>query len=454
MNLYDRNLMVNILEAKLLETFDDYYPQNYYNNRMINYLYRYIRLNTYTGEHDNLLRQFVDLKLSDEDFKNVKIKENTDRKTYTLTCDNGFTSAMQDTINLIMKEYYNYDYTVLSEDRIEVRVNFGWLPQTAVSTLNLINDECLIDYYIDGITLRPNTYGKQTSTHDYLHDSGFTHNFLSQYSHRYITSGGTTVPNSGYVCYLIDSIKAFDTVMFFADLAAMGLDSDDIEKPKFKVATLLTELRGSKGGTLNRIVEFDLDNFFYELGPYVRSYLTTEKSALVIQVPYEYASDEYFYLFDVSTSVKIAHNNNFDENHQDNYFVAFSNPNFDSMFTKYKLKNRDVLVDGIINNYHKFSDVFVQYILGNFIWRTSDSKLIAYSQNLMNALFANSDLVANGVWSDALSTLVVRYKKNSDDIITLFDDDVIDINTEIKMIHDYKNMFLDLDPNEQLFNEW
>ena len=43
MKLYDRNLMVNILEAKLLESFDDYYPQNYFNNRMINYLYRYIR---------------------------------------------------------------------------------------------------------------------------------------------------------------------------------------------------------------------------------------------------------------------------------------------------------------------------------------------------------------------------------------------------------------------------
>lgn len=453
MKLYDRNLMVNILEAKLLESFDDYYPQNYFNNRMINYLYRYIRANTYTGEHDQLLRQFVNLQLHDNEFKTTDVRENTDRKTFTLTCDSGFTSSMQDKINLIIKEYYNYDYVVLSENRIEVRVNFGWLPQTAASTLNLINDECLIDYYIDGVTLRPNSYGKQSSTHDYLHDSDFTHDFLSQYTHRYITSGGSSKPNSGYVCYLVDNIKAFDTVMFFADLKAMGLDGD-AEKPKFKVATLLTELRGSKGGTLNRIVEFELDNFFYELGPYVRNYLTAEKSALVIQVPYEYAVGDYYYLFDVSTSVQIAHNNNKDANHQDNYFVAFNNPNFDNMFIKYKLKDKNTLIDNIINKYSDISKIYTQYILGNFIWKSSDSKLIAYAQNLMNTLYGNANLVANGVWSDELSNLIVKYKKNNKSYISMFDDDVLDISTEIIMINEYKLLYIDLDPNEQLFNEW
>lgn len=61
MKLYDRNIIVNILEAKLLSTFEDYCPQGEYNNRFIQYLYKYIRLNTYTGEHDSLLRQFVNL---------------------------------------------------------------------------------------------------------------------------------------------------------------------------------------------------------------------------------------------------------------------------------------------------------------------------------------------------------------------------------------------------------
>lgn len=454
MRLYEKNLMINILESRLLGTFDEYYPQNIYNNRMIQYLYKYMRLNTYTGEHDQLLREFVNLQLTDSEFKSVDIKENTDRKTYVLTCDSGFTSSMQDKINLIVKNYYNYEYTVLSENRIVIKVNFGWLPKTAASFINLINNECLIDYYIDGITLRPNTYGGSVATHNYLHDSGFTHDFLSQYTHRYISSGGTNIPDSGYVCYLVDSIKAFDTIMFFADLKAMGLDGEEVEKPKFKVATLMTELRGSKGGTLNRIVEFDLDNFFYELGPYTRTYLTAEKSALVIQVPYEYAIDEYFYLYDVSTSVQISHNNNKDVNHQDNYFVNFNNENFDNMFLRYKLKNKDLMVDTIIEHNDEFEQTYIQYILGNFIWVTSDSKLIVYAQNLINTLFGNSDIIANGIWSDELSNLITRYKAGNNTSMTVFDDDVIDINTEISMINEYKLTYVGLDPNEELFSEW
>lgn len=38
--------------------------------------------------------------------------------------------------------------------------------------------------------------------------------------------------------------------------------------------------------------------------------------------------------------------------------------------------------------------------------------------------------------------------------MTVFDDDVIDINTEISMINEYKLTYVGLDPNEELFNEW
>lgn len=448
MQMYERSLLINILEAKLLESFNEYYPQGIYNNTFIKYIYKYIRENTYTGEHDELLRELVDLQLHDSRFSNMIIKENTDRKSYILTEDNEFTAEMQEVITTLVKKYYNYTYKVISKNRIEFVINFGWLPQTAISTLNLINDENIIDYYIDGITLRKNTHSG--NTHDYLNEMGFTHSDLSNYTHAYISGNG--YPDSGYVCYYIDSLKAFDTVMFFANKAAMGFE-DGEEMPKFKVASLLTELRGSKGATLNRIVEFDLDNFFYELGPYARTYLSTEKSALIIQVPYEYASDDFYYLYDVSTSVQINNKNNADENHQDNYFVAFNNENFENMFLRYKLKNRDSIINAVINHNTEFSLIYEQYILGNFIWKTSDSKLIAYAQNLINTLFGNTQLISNGVWSDDLSVLVSRYKTNSNTTFSIFDDDVIDISTEINMINDYKLIF-NLDPNEELFNEW
>lgn len=422
MKMYSKSFLINILEAKLLDTFEDYYPQGQYNNIFISYLYQYIRQNTWSGEHDQLLRDLTNLTLKDEAFANTSVREYTDRQTYVLTDDTGFTSEMKSKIALIVKEYYNYAYKVDSTNRIEIQVKFGWLPPNAASWLNLLNDECIIDYYVDGTILRPNTHS---------------------------TLGGR--PDSGFVCYRIKGIKQYDTAMFLYDEEKMNLDKDE-PTPKFIVASLLDELEGSKGATLNRIVEFELDNFFYEIGPYARNYLTAQDSSIIIQVPWELAVGEYYYLFDVTNAINIAHNNNADANHQDNYFVAFNNPNYDNMFTKYKLKDKNALIDKIIGDNNELNDTLVQFLLGDFIWKTSDSKLIAFAQNLVNALFINSQLVPNGVWDDNMSLLVTRYKTGSGNS-SIFDDDVIDKETEIAMTSEYKTT-LRLDPNEELFNEW
>ena len=417
MEIYSKNLLINILEAKLLESFEEYSPQGQYNNKFIEYLYKYIRENTYSGEHDGLLRQLVELKLNNKLFENIKIKEHTDRQTYTLTEDDGgITNEMLTEIFKIVKEYYNYKYKVISENRVEFIVKFGWLPPTTASWLNLINDECIIDYYIDGITLRPNI-----------------HSIL----------GGS--PDSGYVCYRIKNIQEYDTVMFLANLNDIPSDT------KIKVASLLTDIEGSKGATLNRVVETTIDNFFYELGPYNQNYLSTKYSSLIIQIPYEYAVEDSFYLYDVSNLVSINNSNNPDPNNQDNFFVAFSNPNFNEMFIKFNIKNVDRVVKKILSSGRGLSTELIQYLLGDFIWKTSDSKLIAYAQNLINTLFTNAQLKPNGVWSNELSELVIRYKTGSP--TEMFNDDVIDKSVEESMLNQYKLIY-NLDPNEELFNEW
>ena len=420
MKLYDKNLIIYLLEARLLEAYDDYYPQGQYNNKFITYLYRYIRENTYVGEHDELLRQLIKMKSDNEKlFKNTKIEEKSNRRTYVITDETGISQEMKNKIAEILYEYHNYKYDILSENRIEFTVGFGWLPQNTASWLNLINDEDIIDYYIDDITLRPNTHSM---------------------------AGGR--PDSGYVCYLIKNVQEYDTLMFLANKDLMEIENISI--PKFKIASILTDIRGTKGATLNRIVDFDLCNFFYEVGPYNRNYISTTKTSLIIQVPYDYAVGDYYYLYDVSNSVKIG-NNNADANHQDNYFVSFDNENFKSMFSKFRLKNVDRLVNKIFSETDKLSESLIQFLFGDFIWKTSDSKLIAYSQNLINYLYGNAQLTANGVWSDSLSNLITRYKTGN--IESYFDDDVIDKTTEEAMIAQYKRG-TNLDPNEQLFNEW
>lgn len=424
MKMYEQSFLVDIIEYKLLNFFDNYYPQGQYNNIFISYLYQYIRDNTYSGEHNELLKQLIDLKHTNQFFNNVDIKEKVDRQTYSLTTKDNteFDTAALTNIADLVKQYYNYHYTLISPNRIEFMVNFGWLPPNTASWLNLLNDECLIDYYIDGTILRPNT-----------------HSIL-----------GSNRPDSGFVCYRIPNLREYDTVLFAYDKDSMSVE--DIENiPEYKVASLLNKLEGSKGATLNRVVEFDLDNFIYELGPYNRNYLSTTNSSLIIQVPYEYAVGDFYFLYDVSNMVKINPNNNVDPNNQDNYFVAFNNPNFDNMFLKNNLGDKDILIDRITKK-NDFDTILQQYLFGDFIWRTSDSKLIAYAQNLLNSIYGNTQLLHNGIWSDTMSNLIMRFRGANNN--SIFDDDVISKSVEIDMLFKYKQYHPNLDPNEELFNQW
>lgn len=420
MIISDKTMLFDAMEARLLDYFEDYNPQGYYNNKFVNYLYKYIRDNTYSGEHNDLLSDFNKLISYNELFKNTKVKEFTDRQTYQFTDDTGITNEMLTLIIQILSKYYNYKFTLISENRVEVVVRFGWLPNNTTSWLNIIDgDSQIVDYYIDGVTLRPNKYTRNPA-----------------------------IPDSGYVCYLIENVKAYDTIMFLFDKAKLKDKSVNI-----KVATLLTELRGSKGATLNRIAESNTkENFFYELGPYNQNYLTATYSALVIQIPWSYAVDEYYRLYDVTYNVKINPNNNPDPNNKDNFFVLFNDPDFDYMFSKLAIKNLNYIIDIMINKTDILDDVFVQYFFGDFIWKTSDSKLIAYIQNLINTLYKNAHIIVNGVWSDELAQFITRFKQSSSS--SIYNDDVVDKITEEAMLHTYSSYYKNLDPNEELFTEW
>ena len=413
MKMYERSLVTDIIETKILQEYSEYYPQSQYNNVFIQYLYRYLRDNTYTGEHNKLYLQLLSLKKLSS---TLKVKESTDRRTYTITDDNGITSEINNEIVSILKQYYNYNYIVKSNNRYVFEVYFGWLPPNAGSWLNLLNSETLIDYYIDGITLRPNTH---------------------------TAYGGA--PDSGYVCYRITGIHEYDTIMFLIN-EALQIEG------KITFASLLTELEGTKGATLNRIAEVEPENALYELGPYSQNYLSADNSSLIIQVPYDYAISEAMYVFDVSRSVLINPKNDPNNpNNVVNYYVAFNDPDYDNKFIFNDLNKKTV--EKIINSNTDILDTtLIQYIFGDFIWKTSDSKLITYAQNLINALFPSAVLIPDGVWSDSLSEYVRKFKENYS-INSLFDDDVIDKATEELMTTMYKRTFLNRDPND-LFKEW
>ena len=417
MKLYERSLIINILEAKILEAFEEYSPQGQYNGVFVSYLYKYIKNSIYSGNHNNFFSSLMNLKRNDSDFKTTKFEEKVNKKTFVITDDNGITNSMYTKLLNIFKNYYNYTVVVNSTNRVVIDVNFGWLPTTTISWLDLFNEDNLIDYYIDGITLRANTYN--------------------------ITSN---IPDSGYRCYRIPNIKEYSTMLFLYD-NSVELPTDK----QFSVATLLNELESNKGATLNRIVDFDLTDFFYEVGPYSQNYISAEKSSLIIQVPYELTGyDNYYHLYDVSSSVKIDNENVKDEpNNKNNFFVSFENENFDKMFTRYDLKNREELIEDILNENNDFDLVLFQYLLGDFIWKTSDSKLIAYAQNLINIAY-NKSFMSNGVWSDSFGSIIRMYKKSKG----LNVDDVLDKETEEYLLADFRLKMPNSDPNEVLFNEW
>lgn len=417
MELYKQSFYIDIVESRLLESYPDYAPQGQYNNKYISCLYRYLKDNLYVGTHTQLYNELQRLRSISE---SLIVEKATDRQTYTLTDKNGISKDIAKSVTSILKKYNNYKYIVNSEDMIKFKVNFGWMPPNSSSYLNLLNEETIIDYYIDGVTLRPN-----------IHKS---------YNGR---------PDSGYICYKIDGVRQYNTIMFL-------LDKDLNMEGNITFASLLTKLVGTKGATLNRIAQVEPKNAFYELGPYNQNYLTAVDSSLIIQVPYDYAVSEMMFVYDVSGSVLINEENNIaDPNHIDNFYVAFDDENYDSKFI-YNNVSKDVIERVIEEDKFNILDTAVgQYILGDFIWRTSDYKLISYAQNLTKALFDGeyTGIITDGVWSDKLSSYIKKYK-DEHNIVAIFDDDVIDMTTEQIMLFDYKRKNSGSDPNVDLFKEW
>lgn len=413
MDLYSRSLLIDIIESKILREYSQYYPQSQYNNIYIKYLYRYLRDNTYSGEHNKLYLQLQELKNISS---NLSIKEDTDKSTYVLTDETGISNELLVNLNTLLRQYYNYKFTIKSTNRVEFKVSFGWLPPNAGSWLNLLNSETLIDYYIDGITLRPNTH----------------------------TINNNGKPDSGYLCYRITGVEEYDTIMFLIN-EALAIEG------KITFASLLTELEGTKGATLNRIIETDPKNALYEIGPYSQNYLSSENASLIIQIPYDYAISEALYVFDVGNSVLINPKNDpNDPNNSINWYVAFDDPDYDNKFI-FNYLNKDIIEKIINSNTDILDTTLSQYIFGDFIWKTSDSKLIAYAQNLINSLFPSAVLTPDGIWTDSLSDYIRKFKSEYG-INSLFDDDVIDKSTEELMTTLYKRTY-NLDPNN-LFNEW
>lgn len=417
MELYEQSFYIDIIESRLLDSYPDYAPQGQYNNRYISCLYRYLKDNIYVGTHTQLHNELKALKKYSE---SLIVDKATDKQTYTLTDDNGISEDVAKSVVNILKKYSNYKYIVNSEDMIKFKVNFGWMPPNSSSYLNLLNEETLIDYYIDGVTLRPNTH--------------------TSYKGK---------PDSGYICYKIDGVRQYNTIMFL-------LDKDLQIEGNITFASLLTKLVGTKGATLNRIAEVEPKNAFYELGPYNQNYLTATDSSLIIQVPYEYAVSEMMFVYDVSGSVLINSENDIeDPNNAVNFYVAFDDEYYDDKFI-YNSVSKTTIEQMIEEDKFNILDTTVgQYVLGNFIWKTSDYKLISYAQNLIKALYnnRNTGIVTNGVWSDVLSTYIKNYKAKNN-IVAVFDDDVIDITTEQIMIFDYKRNNIGSDPNVNLFKEW
>lgn len=417
MKLYEQSFYIDIIESRLLDEYNDYTPQGQYNNKFISCLYRYLKDNLYVGTHTQLHNELRKLKRYSD---TLVVDKATDRQTYTLSDKNGINKEIAKEITNILRRYSNYRYVVNSEDMVQFVVNFGWMPPNAGSYLNLLNEETIIDYYIDGVTLRPNTHSSYNGA-----------------------------PDSGYICYKIDGVRQYNTIMFLID-KALQIDG------KITFASLLTKLEGTKGATLNRIAEVDAKNAFYELGPYNQNYLTATDSSLIIQVPYDFAISELLYVFDVSGSAQINNENDLnDPNAKENYCVTFDDENYDSEFV-YNNVSKDV-VERIIeeDKYELLDNTVGQYILGNFIWKTSDYKLISYAQNLVKALYDGeyTGIVTNGVWSDLLSDYIAKYKKENN-IVAPYSDDVIDKITEQTMIFEYRRKNYGSDPNVELFKEW
>ena len=490
------SLIFNLLKSKLLQDNNLYTYNNNYNTFFSQDVYNYINNNIYNGSHDDFYRDLLTLKEIDN---TLNIIENTDKKTFDII--GTITPEITSQLNDILRQYPNRRYRVISETNITIELNFGYLPTTTASTINLLADENLIDYSINGITLAPND-----------------------------NNNGTPILNKN-VCYLIEGIQEFSTVLIlFNVLDETILNNSD---KTIIIASLLDELRGTQGATLNRIIDNSFTDCFYEVGPYDISYLSTTDVSLVIQVPYDYIVENKveIYVYDITSAVEINNTNNNYINHSDNWYIDINNyrdnytnlinninesiittmenvelkeyPNDSTLQIVYTGNSNDTGVviqeietqlttllnntpytyttrnniititdtrfiknnfnSNIITNKNNLSLLqdtsdtrLLQYIFGDFIWKTSDAKLIAYAQNLLNLIYPDLRLKSNGIWTDNLGNAIMRYKEENikeNDYTYYVYDDVLDKNTEQVMIDNIKNTNSDFDYNN-LFNEW
>lgn len=418
MLINNQSLVIDILEAKFLEIFPEYYSQKQYNEKFIEYLYKYIKKSIYSGTHDDLCLKLNQLKKFSS---TLRIEESIDKQTYTITDDLGINSNILTSLDDILKEYYNYDYVVISNNRVTVKVNFGWLPPNTLGWLNLINDYCLLDYHISSdAKLVKNTYDP---------DDPF-------------------VPKDGLICYAIPNLSLGDNVMFLANLEAMNITQST--NLNVTVTTAVMNDNNYANALLEDRYIVQNDNFYYRIAgeKYNRVY-NNPKRVLILQVPFKYAISSNFYLFNVSNAVKLK---------QQNQIVLFSYKNFKSYFDQFDMKNIDVLENIIFDSDYNgaFETTLLQLLFGDFIWKTSDSKLIAYAQNLVKTTIQEdtSSIKTNGIWTTELSNVVKQFKsKLEPSIATIYNDDVIDKITETALLDVFKKSN-DLDPNNVLFNKY
>lgn len=459
MKLYEKSFLVDIIESKLLDTYPDYYPQGQCNNIFIEYLYKYIIDNSYSDTHISLHNKLLKLK---EYSDTLSIVEDVNNKSFILSDKIEISSVVKSELEKILLDYPSYEYDIYSSTRISFTIKFGWLPQSSTSFLNLLDDDNLINYHIDGTNLVPNTN------------------------------------DTSYLCYKIN-IREYQTILFLIDDTFEFSDNTEIT-----VASLLTELEGTKGATLNRVKTIIPQSFFYEIGPYNDNYVSTEKSSIIIQIPYNYAVSSIYNVYDVTAAVKILDDwfvslddyNIIDKNVNSNKFILTANEikpftifiedsnkelrlnvhddgkgnliddsNIIVGSIDYSKANFALNLDNIVypltvkyTSLYKFNynlintinmfdseniikDDIIRYVLGDFIWKTSEAKLIKYAENLINAVIEGNI----NFWSK-VKTFKQQYKTSS------VEDDCIDIYTEQQLRYLYKQLF-NKDPN-LLFNEW
>lgn len=403
MIMYEKSMIVDMIEAKLLEAYPEYYPQGQYNNFLIQYLYKYIKTNTYTGNHVSLYKDLLDLC---KNYKNTFIQEDSDKQTYKITSNSESISNdfIKNLNNILQKYSSNYEYIIKATNRVVVKMHFGYLPKSAKSCLNLLNNETIIDYHIDNGKLIANTEDNNTKN----------------------------------VCFYIKDFNVNSTIMFLTKKS----NSIPSEAKMFFATVSVRDNLSLDNVTLQHIVENkDIVDSFYSLG-FDNKYngQKTEKVNLIIQIPYAYITQSY-YVYDVSDLVSLT---------KEYVYVPFDDDSYEYLYL-----NRDNATKIINSNTDIFSIRLIQFIFGDFIWKTADSKLIAYIQNLVRSLDMSNLDVSNGIWSDDLEKAITDYKENNASLNNniVFYDGVVNKDIELTMINSFKLKNNNENPNN-LFNQW